>query len=163
VLDDQQKSEIVADTNEFLLPKSVIWYANLGIAHRRGCLFWGPPGTGKSSMKIEVTLATKQQIRELFVWMYRADTKIDNRPLKMRDILPKMRSNSSAAETEKLMQERKPSSEDANLLQLAMNLWIRFLLVSSVQLSFILLTGKNDPAKAVADIAAWRDQQPRRP
>jgi chaperone BCS1 len=118
---------------------------------------------GRVDMKIEFTLANKQQIRELFIWMYRADTKIDNRALKMSDILPKMRSNTSDAETEKLMRERKPPSEDANLLQLADEFVdaVPGEIFSPAQLQGFLLTRKNDPAKAVADIAAWRDQQPR--
>ncbi|KAL8999024.1 MAG: hypothetical protein Q9169_002022 [Polycauliona sp. 2 TL-2023] len=50
VLDAQQKSRLLADINEYLHPKTAIWYANRGIPYRRGYLLAGPPGTGKSSL-----------------------------------------------------------------------------------------------------------------
>ncbi|KAL8698959.1 MAG: hypothetical protein Q9224_001617 [Gallowayella concinna] len=50
VLDHEQKSRLLADINEYLHPKTAIWYANRGIPYRRGYLLAGPPGTGKSSM-----------------------------------------------------------------------------------------------------------------
>jgi chaperone BCS1 len=50
VLDPFQKARIIADINEYLLPSSRRWYATHGIPYRRGYLFHGPPGTGKSSL-----------------------------------------------------------------------------------------------------------------
>ncbi|KAI4242929.1 MAG: hypothetical protein L6R40_003802 [Gallowayella cf. fulva] len=50
VLDHEQKSRVLADINEYLHPKTAIWYANRGIPYRRGYLLAGPPGTGKSSL-----------------------------------------------------------------------------------------------------------------
>lgn len=50
VLDHEQKSRLLADINEYLHPKTAIWYANRGIPYRRGYLLAGPPGTGKSSL-----------------------------------------------------------------------------------------------------------------
>ena len=50
VLDDKQKATILRDMNEFLHPKTPRWYANRGIPYRRGYLFFGPPGTGKTSL-----------------------------------------------------------------------------------------------------------------
>ena len=49
-LDPKQKARIIADINEYLLPSSRRWYATHGIPYRRGYLFHGPPGTGKSSL-----------------------------------------------------------------------------------------------------------------
>lgn len=49
-LDQQQKGRIVADINEYLNPATARWYAARGIPHRRGYLFHGPPGTGKTSL-----------------------------------------------------------------------------------------------------------------
>ncbi|KAI2746737.1 hypothetical protein DTO013E5_52 [Penicillium roqueforti] len=49
-LDPVTKSEIVADIEEFLSPNTKVWYRSCGIPYRRGFLFHGPPGTGKSSM-----------------------------------------------------------------------------------------------------------------
>jgi len=50
VLDQNQKRQILADMNEYLHPATPRWYANRGIPLRRGYLFHGPPGTGKTSL-----------------------------------------------------------------------------------------------------------------
>lgn len=50
VLDNTQKDNILADINEYLHSSTPKWYANRGIPYRRGYLFAGPPGTGKSSL-----------------------------------------------------------------------------------------------------------------
>ena len=49
VLDSKEKHEILADINEYLHPATPRWYASRGIPLRRGYLFHGPPGTGKTS------------------------------------------------------------------------------------------------------------------
>ncbi|KAK3308151.1 BCS1 N terminal-domain-containing protein [Chaetomium strumarium] len=50
VLDDEQKVRVLSDMNEYLHPATPRWYANRGIPLRRGYLFHGPPGTGKTSL-----------------------------------------------------------------------------------------------------------------
>ncbi|KAK2602428.1 hypothetical protein N8I77_008960 [Diaporthe amygdali] len=50
VLDAKQKVQLLADVNEYLHPATPRWYANRGIPLRRGYLFHGPPGTGKTSL-----------------------------------------------------------------------------------------------------------------
>lgn len=50
VLDHEQKNRLLVDINEYLHPSTPRWYANRGIPYRRGYLFHGPPGTGKSSL-----------------------------------------------------------------------------------------------------------------
>ncbi|KAK4565692.1 hypothetical protein LTR86_003540 [Recurvomyces mirabilis] len=50
ILDNEQKSMIIHDMNEYLHPASPRWYATRGIPYRRGYLFHGPPGTGKTSL-----------------------------------------------------------------------------------------------------------------
>ncbi|KAK5119868.1 hypothetical protein LTR85_007194 [Meristemomyces frigidus] len=50
ILDAEQKSMIINDMNEYLHPASPKWYATRGIPYRRGYLFHGPPGTGKTSL-----------------------------------------------------------------------------------------------------------------
>jgi chaperone BCS1 len=49
-LDEAQKTQVVADINEYLHPATAKWYAARGIPYRRGYLFHGPPGTGKTSL-----------------------------------------------------------------------------------------------------------------
>ena len=49
VLDLQEKHDVLADINEYLHPTTPRWYASRGIPLRRGYLFHGPPGTGKTS------------------------------------------------------------------------------------------------------------------
>ncbi|KAJ6440008.1 mitochondrial chaperone bcs1 [Purpureocillium lavendulum] len=49
VLDGQEKHNVLADVNEYLHPATPRWYASRGIPLRRGYLFHGPPGTGKTS------------------------------------------------------------------------------------------------------------------
>lgn len=50
ILDSEQKNMIINDMNEYLHPSSPKWYATRGIPYRRGYLFHGPPGTGKTSL-----------------------------------------------------------------------------------------------------------------
>ncbi|RFU75392.1 mitochondrial chaperone bcs1 [Trichoderma arundinaceum] len=49
VLDSGEKHDVLADVNEYLHPATPRWYASRGIPLRRGYLFHGPPGTGKTS------------------------------------------------------------------------------------------------------------------
>lgn len=44
----QQKKRVIRDMNNYL--KMSTWYAERGIPYRRGYLFHGPPGTGKTSL-----------------------------------------------------------------------------------------------------------------
>jgi len=48
-LDDHTKTSLVQDVEDYLKPKTREYYAINGIPYRRGYLFHGPPGTGKSS------------------------------------------------------------------------------------------------------------------
>lgn len=50
ILDVAEKAAVITDLNEYLHPASARWYAARGLPYRRGFLFHGPPGTGKSSL-----------------------------------------------------------------------------------------------------------------
>lgn len=52
ILDDDKGEKVVADVKTFL--NDAKWYADKGIPHRRGYLFYGIPGSGKSSLAIAV-------------------------------------------------------------------------------------------------------------
>lgn len=49
-LPKQQKAELISGLDNFLRASKRSWYARRGIPYRRGYLFSGPPGTGKSSL-----------------------------------------------------------------------------------------------------------------
>lgn len=50
VLDPKQKQAFIDDLKEYLHPLTRRWYWNRGIPYRRGYMFHGPPGTGKTSL-----------------------------------------------------------------------------------------------------------------
>ncbi|KAF7914252.1 uncharacterized protein EAF01_000658 [Botrytis porri] len=50
VLNEVMKTKVLRDINEYLNPSTARWYAIRGIPYRRGYLFHGPPGTGKTSL-----------------------------------------------------------------------------------------------------------------
>ncbi|KAJ4410267.1 hypothetical protein N0V85_003994 [Neurospora sp. IMI 360204] len=50
VLDEKQKLMVLQDMNEYLHRETAQWYGERGIPLRRGYLFHGPPGTGKTSL-----------------------------------------------------------------------------------------------------------------
>ncbi|RSL83130.1 hypothetical protein CEP51_004678 [Fusarium floridanum] len=49
ILKQAEKRTVLKDMNDYLAPEAYHWYATRGIPLRRGYLFHGPPGTGKSS------------------------------------------------------------------------------------------------------------------
>jgi chaperone BCS1 len=57
ILDAAQKDRVVADVAEYLDEATMAFYANHGIPYRRGYLFHGPPGVGKTSFAL--ALASK--------------------------------------------------------------------------------------------------------
>ncbi|WEW54664.1 hypothetical protein PRK78_000084 [Emydomyces testavorans] len=50
ILDENKKNALLSDIKNFLAPKTRAWYRSHCYPYRRGFLFHGPPGTGKSSM-----------------------------------------------------------------------------------------------------------------
>lgn len=50
VLDSNEKQRVLSDITEYLAQETRQWYASRGIPYRRGYLFHGPPGTGKTSL-----------------------------------------------------------------------------------------------------------------
>ncbi|KAI9892433.1 MAG: hypothetical protein M1814_001390 [Vezdaea aestivalis] len=54
VLNYDQKKSLLKDINEYLHRDTPRWYSNRGIPYRRGYLFHGPPGTGKTSLSFAI-------------------------------------------------------------------------------------------------------------
>jgi chaperone BCS1 len=54
IMDEQEKNDLLKDMNEFLDEPTRKWYADRGIPYRREYLFFGPPGTGKSSFSLSI-------------------------------------------------------------------------------------------------------------
>jgi len=50
VLDQEVKDRLLEDMQEFLGPDARSWYKEHGIPYKRGYLFYGVPGTGKTSL-----------------------------------------------------------------------------------------------------------------
>ncbi|KAB8071098.1 BCS1 N terminal-domain-containing protein [Aspergillus leporis] len=50
ILDREEKSTFIRDVQQYLHPSTMRWYSDRGIPYRRGYLFYGLPGTGKSSL-----------------------------------------------------------------------------------------------------------------
>ncbi|EXJ73025.1 uncharacterized protein A1O5_04174 [Cladophialophora psammophila CBS 110553] len=57
ILDAEQKEQVLADVAEYMDEATMTFYANHGIPYRRGYLFHGPPGVGKTSFAL--ALASK--------------------------------------------------------------------------------------------------------
>ena len=49
-MDPTTKTNLIADLEEYLDSETADWYQSRGIPHRRGYLFHGAPGTGKTSL-----------------------------------------------------------------------------------------------------------------
>ncbi|KAM0286796.1 hypothetical protein ACHAQH_000816 [Verticillium albo-atrum] len=52
ILNEKTKKELVDDVSDYLSPATRNWYSNRGIPWRRGYLYEGPPGCGKSSLAL---------------------------------------------------------------------------------------------------------------
>lgn len=51
-LETADKLRLVRDINDYIHPSRAKWYSSRGIPYRRGYLFSGPPGTGKTSLSL---------------------------------------------------------------------------------------------------------------
>ena len=62
ILESRVKSELLSDINEFTSENTVKWYKKHHIPFRRGYMFHGPPGTGKTSMIVALTSYMKRNL-----------------------------------------------------------------------------------------------------
>jgi chaperone BCS1 len=85
-IDDSRKQTFIKDVKLYLHPATRRWYANRGIPYRRGYMFHGPPGTGKTSLafalagffKLKIYMVninsntlTEDGLASLFSWLPR--------------------------------------------------------------------------------------------
>ncbi|OAQ62556.1 BCS1 protein precursor [Purpureocillium lilacinum] len=61
-LDGKSRQDLLNDARDYLDPETQRWYANRGIPYRRGYLFHGPPGTGKSSLSLALAALFRLKI-----------------------------------------------------------------------------------------------------
>lgn len=54
IMDEEEKTDLLKDMQEFLNEPIQKWYTERGIPYRHGYLFFGPPGTGKSSFSLSI-------------------------------------------------------------------------------------------------------------
>ncbi|EXJ63797.1 hypothetical protein A1O7_00132 [Cladophialophora yegresii CBS 114405] len=54
ILEMEQKEQVLADIAEYMDQATMTFYANHGIPYRRGYLFHGPPGVGKTSFALAI-------------------------------------------------------------------------------------------------------------
>lgn len=75
VLDEHMKAEVQRDLDAFLGAER--WYADMGISYKRGYLFHGPPGTGKTSLVGAIANRAKYDIYRLDLSKVRTDMQLD--------------------------------------------------------------------------------------
>lgn len=51
-MSESDKEGILQEIEDYLQPRTTKWYAQQGLAKRRGYLFHGPPGTAKSTFAL---------------------------------------------------------------------------------------------------------------
>ena len=54
IMNEDEKTALLNDIEDFLHEKTHGWYSRRGIPYRRGFLLHGPPGTGKSSLSLSI-------------------------------------------------------------------------------------------------------------
>ncbi|KAJ0160935.1 putative mitochondrial chaperone BCS1-B [Colletotrichum tanaceti] len=77
-LDDGTKEELVADIETYLHHKTRRFYTERGIPYRRGYLFHGPPGTGKTSLSLALAGRFNLELYLLHIPSIRDDSDLEN-------------------------------------------------------------------------------------
>lgn len=75
VIDAPVKAALIADFRNYL--RSEEWYRTMGLAYKRGYMFHGPPGTGKSSMVLALANEGQRDIYSLDLSKMNSDADLD--------------------------------------------------------------------------------------
>lgn len=65
ILDDKVKEKLKKDLDDFIDPKTINWYQDHCIPFKRGYLFYGKPGTGKTSTISAIASHLKRKVYKL--------------------------------------------------------------------------------------------------
>lgn len=75
ILDRDVKEELCDDLDTFM--NSETWYSSMGLSYKRGYMFHGPPGTGKTSLVLAIANKAKYNIYSLDLSKVRNDSVLD--------------------------------------------------------------------------------------
>lgn len=78
VLPREQKQRILRDITRFIAPGTQAWYEDRGIPYRRGHLWEGPSGTGKTSLALAVAGAVDRPLYALNLGSLSSDESLFN-------------------------------------------------------------------------------------
>lgn len=76
IMEENIKNAIVSDIREFI--RSENWYHNNMLAHKRGYLFYGKPGCGKSSFVLALASEFRMTIREVKLQILSDESRLNN-------------------------------------------------------------------------------------
>lgn len=75
-ISEEQKTKLINDVTDFSNREQ--WYNDMGLTHRRGYLFFGPPGTGKTSLAVAIAGLFKKDVYKINLGSIEDDSALSN-------------------------------------------------------------------------------------